>query len=120
MHRQRRSPPQRGVLPFSDRLVDWGFPRTIIEDFAQHHTILSFQKSEIVFSRGAKSEFLGWVKSGTLKIVYHDTNGLSAVRRLVGPGEVFGHQSILAPDDRLVHGFDVRAHSDCQVVFISV
>jgi CRP/FNR family transcriptional regulator, cyclic AMP receptor protein len=118
----RRSAPangRKGILPLSDRLADWGIPGTIINDFAQHHTILRFQKSAVVFSQGSKSEFLGWVQSGVLEIAYRATNGHSTIMRLVGPGEVFGHQSLVTPDDRVVYAFEIRAHSDCQVAFIS-
>src|SRR5207245_461834 len=41
------------------------------------------------------------------------------VTRLVGPGDIFGHESFVASNGHPVHAFESRAHTDCQVALVS-
>jgi CRP-like cAMP-binding protein len=108
-----------GASRFRDRLADWGVPRAIVEDFARHQTLLSYRKGAVIFSQGSRSEFLAWVQSGVLETAYCEVDGRRIVTGLAGPGEIFGHQSFVAHNGHLVHCFELRARTNCQVALVS-
>jgi len=108
-----------GASRFRYRLADWGIPKAIIDDFTQHQTLLSYRKGAIIFPQGSRSDFLAWTHSGVIETTYCEVDGRRIVTRLVGPGEIFGHQSLVGPDGHLVHGFELRARTECQVALVS-
>lgn len=110
---------REGTSPFRNRLVHWSVPRAIIEDFVQHHTLLNYRKAAVIFSQGSRSDFLGWVRSGVVETAYRDVDGHRIVTRLVGPGEIFGHQSLVRAHGHLVHCFELRARTNCQIALVS-
>jgi CRP/FNR family transcriptional regulator, cyclic AMP receptor protein len=101
------------------RLADWEIPEAIIDDFTQHQTLLSYRKGAVIFPQGSRSEFLGWTHRGVIETAYCEVDGRRIVTRLVGPGEIFGYQSLVGPDGRLDHGFELRARTGCQVALVS-
>ena len=118
--RHRRFEPtneKEGASRFRDQLADWGIPTAIVEDFAQHYTLLSYRKGAAIFSQGSRSDFLAWVQSGVVETAY-EFDGRRIVTRFVGPGEIFGHQSF-SPHGHLVHSFELTARTDCQVALVS-
>jgi CRP-like cAMP-binding protein len=108
-----------GASRFRDRLTDWGIPGAIVEDFAQHQTLLSYRKGAVIFSQGSRSDFVALAQSGVVETAYCEVGGRRIVTRLVGSGEIFGHQSFVAPHGHLVHCFESRARTNCQVALVS-
>ena len=110
---------REGASLFRDQLVHWSVPRAIVEDFVQHHTLLNYRKAAVIFSQGSRSDFLAWVQSGVVETAYREVDGHRIVTRLVGPGEIFGHQSFVGPHGHLVHCFEFRARTNCQIALVS-
>src|SRR5438128_4881385 len=108
-----------GTARFRNRLADWGIPEAIVEDFAQHHTLLNFNKAAVIFSQYSPCDFLAWVDSGAVETAYQEVDGRRTLTRLVGPGDIFGHESFGASNGHPVHAFESRAHTDCQVALVS-
>jgi len=108
-----------GLERFRNRLVDWGIPEAIIDDFVEHHTLLSYRKGAVIFPQGSASELLSWVQGGVVEIAFSAVDSSRILTRLVGPGEIFGHLSLVAPHRHIVHAFESRAHTDCQIAVIS-
>jgi CRP-like cAMP-binding protein len=108
-----------GASRFRDRLADWEIPKAIIDDFTRYQTLLSYRKGAIIFPQGSRSEFLAWTHSGVIETACCQVDDRRIVTRLVGPGEIFGYQSLVGPDGHLVHAFELRARTECQVALVS-
>jgi CRP/FNR family cyclic AMP-dependent transcriptional regulator len=104
---------------FRNRLNQWGVPRAIVEDFVQHHTLMNYREADVIFSQGSRSDFFAWVESGVVETSYREVDGHRIVTKLVGPGEIFGHQNLVAPHGHLVHCFELRARTNCQIALVS-
>lgn len=108
-----------GVLRFKNRLTNWGIPRPIVDDFAEHNTRLSYPKGSVIFSQNSPADFLAWVERGIVEVVYQEVDFRPITMRFVGPGDILGWQSYIASDSHPVHAFESRARTDCDVALIN-
>ena len=108
-----------GMQRFRKQLTDSGMPERFVDEFIQSNTVLNFAKDAVIFAQGSPSDLLSWVRSGVVATFYCAPDGTRVLTRLAGPGEIFGHLSLADTHGRLVHAFESRAHSNCQIAVVS-
>lgn len=108
-----------GMQRFRNRLADSGIPERLADDFIQHHTVLNYPKNAVIFRQESPSDLLSWVRNGVVATIYSTAEGARVLTRLVGPGEIFGHLSFTGAHGHLVHAFESRAHTNCQIAVVS-
>jgi CRP/FNR family cyclic AMP-dependent transcriptional regulator len=102
-----------------NRVVAWGIPETNADELLEHYSLAAFRRGAVICQRGTPSDLLYWVCDGLVEIGYPLGDGDRIVMRLSGPGDVFGPLSLPDSAGRLMHAFEVKARTGCQVAFIT-
>jgi len=61
----------------------------------------SYEREAVIFFQGDICERIYLVRSGRVKIVYHDEDGREVILEIISPGEAFGGGVLFSPCTRL-------------------
>lgn len=67
----------------------------------QSKTFIHYSKGDILFSQGEFVEGVYCIKSGKAKAAISDSAGNEAISKILGPGSVLGHRSMLLKTDHI-------------------
>lgn len=72
-----------------------------------------YKKGQTLFTEGAPNFGLHCINSGKLKVTKNGPDGRETILRIVGPGDILGHQNILTNDNNLVSATMIEEGSVC-------
>ena len=82
------------------------------------YTIRTYQKDEIICSRGRVITEVGIILSGSAQIESDDIWGNRSVLSVVGPGGIFAEAYACVPDEPLM--VNVVANDNCEILFLNM
>ncbi|MGH8011680.1 MAG: Crp/Fnr family transcriptional regulator [Candidatus Binataceae bacterium] len=118
---KRTQPPEPPTAIAKTRrgMLALGLPERVTDELLDHHSELTYAKGSIIFHQGTPAELLFWVYRGFVDMTLPTGNGNLIITRLVGPGEIFGHNDIIDDDGRRVQVFEAQARTNCQLGMVT-
>ena len=92
-----------------------GVPDAELAPFASQTRVDHFERESVVFYQGDPTDRVWIVRTGRVKIVYHETDGREVILEMIGPGEVFGGAVLFMPQ----HPATSKAMEDSEIVSFS-
>ncbi|MGH7987409.1 MAG: Crp/Fnr family transcriptional regulator [Candidatus Binataceae bacterium] len=111
--------PPAAIVKTRRSMLALGLPERVADELLDHHSELTYAKGSIVFHHGTPAELLFWVYRGFVDITLPAGGGNQVITRLVGPGEIFGHNDIIDDEGRRVQVFEAQARTNCQLGMVT-
>jgi CRP/FNR family cyclic AMP-dependent transcriptional regulator len=101
------------------QLLDFQIPRKFIEEVIEHHTLVNYNKSAVLFLQGSPADLLFLVVTGLVKVYAPRPDGNRILVKLAGPGDIVGHVDYLDSRGRHAQVFEVEALTKCSVALFT-
>ena len=75
---------------------------------------LHFKKGQTLFYKGHRAYGLHMVRAGKVALLEKHEHNKTTIKRILGPGDVFGEQALLNHEP---HDVSAAALEDCQIIF---
>lgn len=101
------------------QLEEWGLPKSLANDLANHLTLVTYEKDAVIFLRGSPADFLFCLLSGFAKLYLPHINGNRTLVALARPGDLLGFVDNFDAENHRGQVFEAHALTKCSVGLVS-
>jgi len=101
------------------QLFAWNLPSELAEEIEALSTSVSFEKCAIIFSHGAASDLIFWLRSGFVKLYLPYADGNRTLIAVARPGEPLGMVANVDESGRNRQIFEAQALTKCSLGLFS-
>jgi CRP/FNR family transcriptional regulator, cyclic AMP receptor protein len=99
--------------------LKWQLPVELIDEIAERHIPISFEKGALVFCEGNADGLIACILTGYVKVYCAVGDGNRTLLRIAGPGDIVGYPDFIDDKGRHARLFEAQAASKCVVALFS-
>jgi CRP-like cAMP-binding protein len=116
--------PQRQILKIkadeSQKVVaNWYMSERFVKDLFPNNMTLDYPRRAVIFFQGSPADVIYWLGKGIVDLYRPTNDGNPPLLRMAGPGEMIGYFDSFDKNGNLVHAFEARARTHCQVILVT-
>jgi CRP-like cAMP-binding protein len=99
--------------------VNWYVSERLIKDLFPNNMMLDYPRRAVIFNEGSPADVVYWLGKGIVELYRPSNDGNLPLLRMAGLGEVIGYFDSFDKNGNLVHAFEARARTHCQVILMT-
>jgi CRP/FNR family cyclic AMP-dependent transcriptional regulator len=84
-----------------------------------NNMMLDYPRRGVIFRQGSPADVIYWLGKGIVELCRPSTDRNLPLLRMAGPGEIIGYFDCFDKNGKLVHAFEARARTHCQVILVT-
>jgi CRP/FNR family cyclic AMP-dependent transcriptional regulator len=89
------------------------------KDLFPNNMTVDYPRRAVIFRQGSPADVIYWLGKGIVELCRPSTDGNLPLLRMAGPGEIIGYFDCFDKNGELVHAFEARARTHCQVILVT-
>jgi CRP-like cAMP-binding protein len=100
-------------------VANWYLSERFVKELFPNNMTLDYPRRAVIFFQGSPADVIYWLGKGIVDLYRPTNDGKLPQLRMAGPGEMIGYFDSFDKNGNLVHAFEARARTHCQVMLVT-